>query len=137
MRNILLIAVLAILPIGLSAARPTHRDGTVVTGRMISGSTAAMVFEDETGRRRVFDLDQISMIGFNMIGFNPGSGPAPVYDQDRSYTQQSNEQRNYRGSIQQDILHDNVEFVGGGVEVLTKGREIRVPVETLLTFRLS
>jgi hypothetical protein len=83
-------AVLAVIPIGLSAARLTLRDGTVVTGRMISGSTASVVFQDENGRRRVFDLDQVSM-----IDFNPVSPPALVYDQDRRPNQHGDEpQRN-------------------------------------------
>jgi len=74
MRRILLIAVLAAAPAALSAARLTLRDGSVIDGRMISASTASIVFQDDTGRRRVYDLGQVSNIDFN---YAPGYNQQP------------------------------------------------------------
>lgn len=66
-------ALLAIFPLGLFAARLTLRDGTVVYGQFVSGTTQQIIFQDEGGVRRRFDLDRIQN-----IDFNSGSGPAAL-----------------------------------------------------------
>ena len=48
MRKYALLALLALLPPFLSAARLTRRDGSAVYGRFISGSPQAAVVQDAT-----------------------------------------------------------------------------------------
>ena len=40
-----------LLPVGLSAAQLTLRDGTVIFGQFVSGSPRSIVFEDSRGIR--------------------------------------------------------------------------------------
>jgi hypothetical protein len=56
---------MAILPLSLSAARLTLRDGTVVYGRFVSGTEQNIVFQDDNGVRRRFDVNQIQNIDFS------------------------------------------------------------------------
>src|SRR5947208_11019506 len=67
MRTSTLIALAAFLRFGLSAARLILRDGTVINARFINGSTHNIVFQDETGMRRRFDLNQIQSIDFTQL----------------------------------------------------------------------
>jgi hypothetical protein len=75
MRKFILLAVLTIFPLGLFAARLTLRDGTVVYGQFISGTSQNIIFQDDTGARRRFDLDRIQTIDFNSV--NPRAGAYP------------------------------------------------------------
>ncbi len=75
MRRVALLAVLAIFPLGLSAARLVLRDGTTWDGRFISGTSQQIVFQDESGVRRRFDINQIQSLDFNNL-----SGPAARND---------------------------------------------------------
>ena len=72
MPRFILMAVLAILPMGVSAARLMLRDGTVVYGQFISGTSQSITFQDEDGARRRFNVDQIQTIDFG--GSNTSSG---------------------------------------------------------------
>src|SRR5438552_937169 len=65
MRKIVLLALFALLiPIGLSAARLTLHDGTVVYGRFLSSSFGKIVFQDSQGIRRTFNSSQVKEIDF-------------------------------------------------------------------------
>jgi hypothetical protein len=128
MRRILLIAVLAMSPAWLSAARLTLRDGTVVTGRMISASTASLVFQDDAGRQMTYDLDQISM-----IDFHPANAPSPAYDQDRSYNQRTKEQERY----DQNTANRGDERPRGVWATLQPGTEISVRSDEEINSRMT
>lgn len=68
MRKLALLALLLAIPAGLFAARLTLRDGTSVNGRFISGSSDVIVFQDETGVRRRFNMNQVQSIDFDAVG---------------------------------------------------------------------
>jgi len=68
MRKFLMIALVALLP--LSAARLTLRDGSVLNGQFISGTSQELVFQDDNGVRRRFNLNQVQGIDFTNIGTN-------------------------------------------------------------------
>jgi hypothetical protein len=79
MRRFALIAIFAIIPLGLSAARLTLRDGSVVYGRFVSGSSQEIVFQDDQGIRRRFDINRVQNLDFS------GSGaPAGAYQNNQS-----------------------------------------------------
>ena len=67
MRKFILVAMAALttLPIGLSAAALTLRDGNVVYGQFVSGTSQTIVFDDSNGVRRRFDVDRILNIDFS------------------------------------------------------------------------
>jgi hypothetical protein len=65
MRKFTRLAILAIIPICLFAARLTLRDGTVVTGRFISGSETQIIFQDDSGIRRTFNTNEVQSVDFN------------------------------------------------------------------------
>jgi hypothetical protein len=74
MRRFALVAALAIVPFGLSAARLILRDGATVTGRFISGTSQQIVFQDESGVRRRFDISRIESLDFHTPAMPAGSG---------------------------------------------------------------
>jgi hypothetical protein len=59
---------LSLLPCGVMAARLMLRDGSVIVGRFVSGSPESIVFQDDTGMRRTYDLRQVQTIDFNDMG---------------------------------------------------------------------
>src|SRR5437588_2894858 len=65
MRKISQLAILALIPLGLFAARLTLRDGTTVNGRFVSGSEDRIVFMDDRGMRRTFNTNEIQTLDFN------------------------------------------------------------------------
>lgn len=67
MRKYAMIALIAFLPPLLSAARLTLRDGSVVYGQFISGSSQEIVFQDDNGVRRRFNLNQLRGIDFDNV----------------------------------------------------------------------
>ncbi len=73
MRKLAIVAVLAILPGTVFAERLVLRDGSVVNGRFVSGSSDNIVFQDERGVRRQFSVSNIQSIDFNDNG--PTTGP--------------------------------------------------------------
>jgi hypothetical protein len=78
MRKYGLLALLVLLPPFLSAARLTLRDGAVIYGQFISGTPQTVVFQDDNGVRRRFDLKQVQNIDFR--NFSPQAaahGPLP------------------------------------------------------------
>jgi hypothetical protein len=74
MRKFAMMAILAVFPLCLSAARLTLRDGTVVYGRFISGSAQDVVFQDDNGVRRRFDLNQVRTLDFDTVS-SSANGP--------------------------------------------------------------
>ncbi len=88
MRRLLLSALVAILPAGLFAARLTLRDGSVVYGRFISGSSQEIVFQDDQGVRRRFDTNRV-----RNVEFEQGNVPAGAY-QNNQYDRNNNDQYN-------------------------------------------
>src|SRR5713226_7767468 len=67
MRKFTRLALLAIIPFGLFAARLTLRDGTVGTGRFVSGTEDRIVFQDDSGIRRTFNTSQVQTVDFNDV----------------------------------------------------------------------
>lgn len=67
MRKLALLAALALLPIGLSAAMLTLKDGSVIYGRFISGNSDSIVFQDDQGARRTFYLNEVQELNFNPV----------------------------------------------------------------------
>jgi hypothetical protein len=65
MRKFAIVAMLALLPPFLSAARLILRDGTVIYGKLVSGSPQNIVFQDDNGIRRRFDLNQVQSLDFS------------------------------------------------------------------------
>jgi hypothetical protein len=64
MRRFAILAMLALLPPFLSAARLTLRNGTVIYGQFLSGSPQVIVFQDDNGVRRRFNLNQVQSLDF-------------------------------------------------------------------------
>jgi hypothetical protein len=86
MRKYAALAMLALLPPVLSAAQLTMRDGTVIYGQFISGTSQNIVFQDDNGVRRRFDLNQIQGIRFDNVSTTAGrydtnNGRDNYYDQ--------------------------------------------------------
>ncbi|HEY2014214.1 MAG TPA: hypothetical protein VGH38_11980, partial [Bryobacteraceae bacterium] len=91
MRKFILTAVLAILPFGLSAARLTLRDGTVVNGQFVSGNSQTIVFQDDNGVQRRFDVSQIQLLDFTPVASSRNGGyPASPGNYPQQQTQQAN-----------------------------------------------
>ncbi len=67
MRRFAVFAILSILPLGLSAARLTLRDGSVIYGQFLGGSSHDIVFQDDRGVRRNFDLNQVQNLDFSSV----------------------------------------------------------------------
>src|SRR5215208_4702971 len=67
MRKFAMLALIAFLPSVLSAARLTLRDGSVIYGQFISGTTQDLVFQDDNGVRRRFNLNQVQGIDFSNV----------------------------------------------------------------------
>ena len=81
MRRYLLVAAMAILPWGLSAARLTLRDGSVFYGRLVNGNDQTIVFQDDSGGPpRRFDTNQVRQIDFDGERGPAGAGSANRYD---------------------------------------------------------
>jgi hypothetical protein len=67
MRKFAMLALIALLPAALSAARLTLRDGSIIYGQFISGTTQNIVFQDDNGVRRRFNLNQVQGIDFSNV----------------------------------------------------------------------
>jgi hypothetical protein len=67
MRNFAIMALLACLPPVLSGARLTLRDGSVIYGQFINGNAQRIVFQDDNGMRRQFNLNQVQGIDFSNV----------------------------------------------------------------------
>jgi hypothetical protein len=67
MRKYAMLALIAFLPPVLSAARLTLRDGSVIYGQFISGTSQNVIFQDDNGVRRRFNLNQVQGIDFSNV----------------------------------------------------------------------
>lgn len=67
MRRFQILAMLALFPCGLYAARLILRDGTAIYGQFLSGSPQSIEFQSEDGMRRRFDLNQVQSIDFAAV----------------------------------------------------------------------
>jgi len=67
MRKYAMLALIACLPAALFAARLTLRDGSVIYGQFVSGTTETIVFQDDNGVRRRFNLNQVQGIDFSNV----------------------------------------------------------------------
>ncbi|PWU07720.1 MAG: hypothetical protein C5B51_09245 [Terriglobia bacterium] len=81
MRKLAIITALSIvIPLALSAARLTLRDGSVVYGNFISGSPQEIVFQDEHGVRRRFDTNRVQGLDFDSVNTPARTYPNNEYD---------------------------------------------------------
>jgi hypothetical protein len=118
MRKYAALALLALLPPVLSAAQLTLRDGTVIYGQFISGTTQTIVFQDDNGVRRRFNLNQIQGLNFDNVSTTANSGnhrnDAPAADQrrdDRYYDQRTGAYNNNPGY---NNTNNNTAYRSGG-----------------------
>src|SRR4051794_20659414 len=74
MRKYAMLALIACLPAALSAARLTLRDGSVIYGQFVSGTTQNIVFQDDNGVRRRFNLNQVQGIDFSNVNSSLNRG---------------------------------------------------------------
>jgi hypothetical protein len=70
MRKYAILALLTIVP--AFAARLTLRDGTVVYGEFVSGTAQNIVFRDDNGVQRRFNVNQIQGIDFGSVSTTAG-----------------------------------------------------------------
>jgi hypothetical protein len=98
MRKYAAIAILALLPPFLSAAQLTLRDGTIVYGQFISGTSQNIIFQDDNGVRRRFDLNQIQGIRFDNVttSLNRNDSYRDNERRDTYYDQRTNNNTAYR-----------------------------------------
>ncbi len=94
MRKLALAALAAIFPLGLFAARLTLRDGTTIYGRFISGSSRNIVFQDDHGVRRTFDLDRVQNLDFDNV--NAPANAYQNYPHENSGGYYNNDNNGYR-----------------------------------------
>jgi hypothetical protein len=95
MRKYAALAMLALLPPVLSAAQLTMRDGTVIYGQFISGTSQTIVFQDDNGVRRRFDLNQVQGIRFDNVATTAGRYDSPGRTDDRRDNYYDQRQGNY------------------------------------------
>lgn len=81
-----LVLFFSFFPCGLLAARLMLRDGSVVEGRFISGTPQAIVFQDESGMRRSFDLNQVQSIDFGRMAAPADGSYYQDRDRDRDHS---------------------------------------------------
>ncbi len=89
MRKYAMLALLAILPPVLSAARLTLRDGTVVYGQFVSGTSQSIIFQDDNGVRRRFDVNQLQGIDFGSV-----NAPVGRYNERDNYNRENYNREN-------------------------------------------
>jgi hypothetical protein len=83
MRKYAILALLAILPV--FGARLTLRDGTVMYGQFVSGTSENIVFRDDNGVQRRFNVNQIQGIDFSGV-----NAPAGRYGDNNRYNDNNN-----------------------------------------------
>lgn len=68
MRKLTSAAFLVLIPLALSAAQLTLRNGTVIYGQFVSGDSRTIVFDDENGARRRYPTNQVQVIDLQAPG---------------------------------------------------------------------
>jgi hypothetical protein len=84
-------ALCAMVPFGLSAARLTLRNGTVVDGQFVSGNNQEIVFQDQYGARRTFNINDVQNLDFTQFSA-PVNNPSSGAYQQRAYDNNNNQQ---------------------------------------------
>lgn len=79
MRKWALFALIGMMPFSLLAARLVLRDGTVIRGEFVGGTSRQITFQDERGMRRQFDLDQVQTIDFGRVEAPAGAENGNAY----------------------------------------------------------
>lgn len=79
LRGWAILALIGMTPLALSAARLMLRDGTVIRGEFISGTSRQITFQDERGMRRQFDIDQVQTIDFSRVEAPAGADNRDAY----------------------------------------------------------
>src|SRR5437764_15413066 len=91
MRKYAILALLAIVP--AFAARLTLRDGTVVYGEFVSGTSQNIIFRDDNGVQRRFNVNQIQGIDFGSVTTAAGR-----YDDNSRYNDNNRSNNNNRSN---------------------------------------
>ncbi|MBZ5585344.1 MAG: hypothetical protein LAQ30_24710 [Acidobacteriia bacterium] len=122
MRKFALAALVALFPLGLFAARLTLRDGTVVYGQFVSGSSRNIVFLDDNGVRRSFDVNQVQTLDFDNVNApaNGGRNGNPYQNNDRYNSNSINNRENG------DYNNNTANRSAGDWAVLQPGTQIAV-----------
>ncbi len=125
MRKIALAALVALFPLGLFAARLTLRDGTVMYGRFVSGSSNDIVFQDDNGMRHRFVMDQVQTIDFDSV--NPQQSRTyngnPYQEQNPGY---NNNNPGYSNNNNGDYDNNTAYRSAGDWAVLPPGTQLSV-----------
>src|SRR6476646_7697470 len=102
MRKYAILALLAVLP--AFAARLTLRDGTVLYGEFVSGTTQNIIFRDDNGVQRRFNVNQIQGIDFGNVTTAAGRN-----DDNSRYndTNRSNDNNRYNGNVDNNRQNDS------------------------------
>jgi hypothetical protein len=110
MRKYAILALLAIVP--TFAARLTLRNGSVVYGEFVSGTSQNIVFRDDNGVQRRFDVNQIQNIDFS--GVNTAAGR---YDNNRNDNNRGNDPNDNRRNdayVQRRVGDNNTAYRNDG-----------------------
>ncbi|HEY1336880.1 MAG TPA: hypothetical protein VGF59_05190 [Bryobacteraceae bacterium] len=141
MRKFALIGLLAILPLGLSAARLLLRDGTTVYGNFISGTSQNIIFQDDNGVRRRFNLNQIQSLDFNEVNTSANrynnNNSANRYDDRRNQNEWATLPAGTDISVRTDESIDSRNAVTGRLYPATMQRDIIDPNGNVLVPRGS
>ena len=108
MRRFQILAMLALFPCGLSAARLILRDGTAIYGQFLSGTSHSIEFQSDDGMRRRFDLNQVQSIDFGAMNA-PAAEPSArdQYGQSRNEPHGQDLNRRYPGQDVPDNRRQN------------------------------
>ncbi|MFN7993236.1 MAG: hypothetical protein U0Q18_06530 [Bryobacteraceae bacterium] len=64
MRKLMVLGLIASIPLSLTAARLTLRDGTTYHGTFVSGDSHTITFREDNGERHTIDLDRVRSLDF-------------------------------------------------------------------------
>jgi hypothetical protein len=127
MRKLAVMALMAIFPLGLFAERVTLRDGTVVYGRFVSGTSNEVTIMDDNGVRRRFNLDQIQTIDFNTVS---GQSRSSVSGDQRDRSYGDNRDTRYRSDNNSTNANDYAVLPAGTQVSVRTDQEINVNTAT-------
>ena len=114
MRKLSLLAILAILPAGLFAARLTLRNGSVVEGDLVSATTNRIVFRDANGVRHTYNTSDVENLDFN--NFNSRRNDSVSRDRNDSVSRDRNDS----------VSGDRLDTRGSAWATLPAGSQISV-----------
>lgn len=117
---------LSFFPCGLPAARLFLRDGTVIDGQFLSGSPQTIVFQDENGMRRRFEVTQIQSIDFGPVATGADRSARDVYGQEYPSGQYNNQRPQYTNQPPAGAYNNGPYNNGPQYAVLQPGTQISV-----------